>query len=88
MSKIKFSKYLVLISIFTFIAIFFSVMSQSYNNLIKSTTEIQDNPLIRPVSPDLDIDVLDEIEKRQELASPSLDINNLNEVEIKVEPTP
>jgi len=87
MSKIKFSKYLVLISIFTFIAIFFSVVSQSYNNLIKSTIENQNNPLIRSVTPDLDIDVLDEIEKRQELSSPSLDINNLNEVENKIEPT-
>jgi len=86
MSKIKFSKYLVLVSIFTFIAIFFSVVSQSYSNLIKSTEEIQDNPLIRSVTPDLDIDVLDEIEKRQELLSPKLDINNLNEVESKVEP--
>jgi len=86
MSKIKLSKYLVLISIFTFIAIFFSVVSQSYNNLIKSTEEIQDNPLIRSVTPDLDIDVLDEIEKRQELLSPNLDTSNLNEVENKVEP--
>lgn len=86
MSKIKFSKYLVLVSIFTFIAIFFSVVSQSYSNLIKSTEEIQDNPLIHSVSPDLDIDVLDEIEKRPELLSPRLDINNLNEVESKVEP--
>lgn len=86
MSKIKFSKYLVLVSIFTFIAIFFSVVSQSYNNLIKSTEEIQDNPLIHSVSPDLDIDVLDEIEKRPELLSPRLDINNPNEVESKVEP--
>lgn len=87
MSKIKLSKYLVLISIFTFIAIFFSVVSQSYNNLIKSTEEIQDNPLIRSVSPDLDIDVLSEIEKRQEFLSPNLDTSNLNEVENKVEPT-
>jgi len=86
MSKIKFSKYLVLISIFTFIAIFFSVVSQSYNNLIKSTAEIENNPLIRSVSPDLDLNVLNEIEKRQELSSPSLDINNLNEVENKIEP--
>ena len=87
MSKIKFSKYLVLISIFTFIAIFFSVVSQSYNNLIKSTIENQNNPLNRSVTPDLDIEVLGEIEKRQELSSPSLDINNLNEVENKIEPT-
>ena len=86
MFKIRFSKFLVLMSIFTFIAIFFSVVSQSYNNLIKSTEEVEDNPLTRSVSPDLDIDVLDEIEKRQELLSPSLDINSQSEVETKVEP--
>lgn len=67
MSKIKFSKYLVLISFITLVAIFFSVVSQSYNNLIKSTEEIQQNPLMRSITPDLDIEVLDEIEKRQEL---------------------
>jgi hypothetical protein len=86
MSKIRFSKFLVLISLFTFIAIFFSVVSQSYNNLIKSTEKIGDSPLTRFISPDLDIDVLDEIEKRQELLSPSLDINSPIEVETKVEP--
>lgn len=70
MSKIKFSKYLILISLFTLVAIFFSVVSQSYNNLIKSTEEIQNNPLIRSITPDLDIEVLDEIEKRQEILFP------------------
>jgi Mg/Co/Ni transporter MgtE len=84
MSKIKLSKYLVLISIFTFIAIFFSVVSQSYNNLIKSSEENQNNPLIRSVSPDLDIDVLDEIEKRQEVIF--LKIENPIEAESQVEP--
>ncbi|MDD3998479.1 MAG: hypothetical protein PHR98_00030 [Candidatus Shapirobacteria bacterium] len=84
MSKIKLSKYLVLISIFTFIAIFFSVVSQSYNNLIKSTEENQNNPLIRSVSPDLDIDVLDEIEKRQEVIL--LETENSIEAESQVEP--
>ena len=84
MSKIKLSKYLVLISIFTFIAIFFSVVSQSYNNLIKSSEENQNNPLIRSVSPDLDIDVLDEIEKRQEVIF--LKIENPIDAESQVEP--
>jgi hypothetical protein len=73
MSKIKFSKYLVIISIFTFVAIFFSVVSKSYDNLIKSTAEIENNPLIRSVSPDLEIGVLDEIEKRQELLLPNVE---------------
>ena len=86
MSKIKFSKYLVLISIFTFIAIFFSIVSQSYNNLIKSTAEIETNPLIRSISPDLEIEVLDEIEKRQEILPPSVEV--VKEIESPEEATP
>jgi hypothetical protein len=85
MSKIKFSKYLILLSIFTFIALFFSVVSQSYNNLIKSSEEIKNDPLLHSVSPDLDIDVLDEIEKRPEIPF-TLEINNPNKVEEGVEP--
>jgi len=85
MSKIKFSKYLILLSIFTFVALFFSVVSQSYNNLIKSSEEIKNDPLLHSVSPDLDIDVLDEIEKRPEIPF-TLEINNPNKVEEGVEP--
>jgi hypothetical protein len=50
------------------LAIFFYVVSKSYNNLIKATVEVQSSPLIRSLSPNLDIEVLDEIEKRQEIS--------------------
>lgn len=65
--KNKLPQYFVSLSICTFLAIFFFVVQQSYNNLIKPTIEVQNSPLIRSVSPNLDIDVLDEIEKRQEI---------------------
>ena len=67
MLKIKLSRYFVFLSVCTFLAIFFFVVQQSYNNIIKATTEAKISPLIRSVSGDLDIEVIDEIEKRQEL---------------------
>lgn len=67
MLKIKLSRYFVFLSICTFLAIFFFVVQQSYNNIIKATTEAKTSSLTRSVSPDLDIEVIDEIEKRQEL---------------------
>jgi hypothetical protein len=66
MLKNKLSQYFVLLGIFTFSAIFFLVVQQSYNNLIRATIEVKSSPLIRSVSPNLDIGVLDEIEKRKE----------------------
>jgi dipeptide/tripeptide permease len=67
MTKNKLSRYFVIVSILTFVAIFFQIVQQSYSNLIKPTQEVQQNPLIRSVNPKLDVQVLDEIEKRQEL---------------------
>ncbi|HBP51530.1 MAG: hypothetical protein US68_C0010G0060 [Candidatus Shapirobacteria bacterium GW2011_GWE1_38_10] len=67
MRKNKLPQFFVFLSVCTFLAIFFFVVQQSYNNLIRATAEVQSSPLIRSVSPDLEIDVLDEIEKRQEI---------------------
>jgi len=66
MQKNKLSQYFLILSIFTFLAIFFFVVQQSYNNLMKASSDTKNSPLIRSVSPNLDIDILDEIEKRQE----------------------
>ncbi|MFA5025201.1 MAG: hypothetical protein WC503_01675 [Candidatus Shapirobacteria bacterium] len=66
MLKNKLSRYFVLLGICTFLAIFFFVVQQSYNNLMKASNEAKNSPLIRSVSPNLNIEVLDEIEKRTE----------------------
>lgn len=63
----KLPQYFVFLSVCTFLAIFFFVVQQSYNNLIRATTEVQSSSLIRSVSPNLETSVLDEIEKRQEI---------------------
>ena len=68
MKKNKLIQYFVFLSVCTFLAIFFFVVQQSYNNLIKATIEVQNSSLIRSVSPDLEVDVLDEIEKRSEIS--------------------
>ncbi|MBU1117613.1 hypothetical protein KKD37_01480 [Patescibacteria group bacterium] len=67
MIKNKLPKYFVFLGICTFLAIFFIVVQQSYNNLIRATAEVKSSSLIRSITPDLDIEVLDEIEKRQEI---------------------
>lgn len=66
MSKNKLSQYFVILGICTFLAIFFFVLQQSYDNLMRASSEVKNSPLIRSVSPNLDVDVLEEIEKRQE----------------------
>lgn len=66
MIKNKLSKYLLFLSLFTFLAIFFSIVQQSYNNLIQASAEVKSSPLIKSVSPDLDTQIIDEIENRQE----------------------
>jgi len=67
MTKNKFSRYFIIVSVFTFLAIFFQIVQQSYNNLIKPTIKVEQSSLIRSVNPKLDVQVLDKIEKRQEL---------------------
>jgi len=70
---------------------------------MKATKENENNPLTKSISPELDIDVIDEIEKRQELESlpssffPTLilpeiddfdDIDNVENIENSLELTP
>lgn len=63
--KKKFSRYFILISIFTCLAVFIFVVQKSYDNLISASVDQQDYSLIKTVSPNLNIQVLDEIEKRR-----------------------
>jgi len=65
--KNKLSSYFVFLSICTFLAIFFFIVQQSYNNLIRATAEVKNSSLVRSVSPNLDTEILNEIEKRQEI---------------------
>lgn len=62
--KKQFSRYFILISIFTCLAVFIFVVQKSYDILISASMDQQDYSLIKTVSPNLNIQVLDEIEKR------------------------
>jgi hypothetical protein len=65
MKKNKLSLYFLIIGILTFITIFVFVVQQSYSNLMKPINEVQNNNLLKPIDPNLNIDVLDQIEKHQ-----------------------
>lgn len=65
MKKNKLSNYFLIIGILTFLTIFVFMVQESYSNLIKATNQIQNNSLLKPIDPNLNTAILDEIEKRQ-----------------------
>ncbi|MEK7527425.1 MAG: hypothetical protein AAB574_00205 [Patescibacteria group bacterium] len=67
MKKNKFSRYFFILALTTFLAIFVLITQKSYDNLMKATAEAKKSNLIRPIDPNLDLEVLDLIEKRQEI---------------------
>ena len=64
MNKLRYSKYFLIITIFTFIAIFIFVVQNSYNNLMKPINAVAQNPILKPIDPKLDISILDKINNR------------------------
>ena len=68
MQKNKISRYFIFLGLFTFLAIFVFIVQQSYNNLIRPTTEVQNSSLIKSVDPKLDIDTLNLIEQKKEFS--------------------
>ncbi len=68
MQKIKFSVYFVFISIFTFVTLFILIVQNSYSNLVKPISQI-DNTVLTPINSNLDLSVIDEIEKREDFAA-------------------
>ena len=63
--KKRISSYLLVVSICTFFAIFFFIVQNSYDNLMKPVEETKASAIIKPINPDLDVTVLDQIEKRK-----------------------
>ena len=66
MKKTKLSGYFVFISVFTFLTIFITIVQRSYSNLIEPTKSVESNALLRPINPELDVGILEEIENRRE----------------------
>jgi hypothetical protein len=69
MKKTKLSTYFLFISIFTFLAVFFFIVQNSYDSLMKPINQVQTSDLIKPVDPHLDTSVLDQITSRQYYSS-------------------
>ena len=66
MKKNKYSRYFLTLAITTFLAIFVLIVQKSYDNLMKATIEAKKSSLIVPIDPNLDLTILDQIEKRKE----------------------
>ncbi len=72
MIKNKITTYLLLVSIFTFLAIFVFIVQQSYSNLIGPSNEIKTSDILKPINPNLDTKTLDEIQNRKYYSAESI----------------
>ncbi len=66
MIKNKLSKYFIFISILSFLTIFSAIVQKSYFNLVNPVKKAESNTLLTPINPDLDLDIIQEIQKRPE----------------------
>jgi hypothetical protein len=65
MKKNRISTYLLIFSIFTFLAIFFFIVQKGYENLMKPINLAKTGDSSQPIDPNLDVSVLDKITQRQ-----------------------
>ena len=70
MLKSKLSNYLIILCLMTFLAIFTFIVQKSYDNLMTATNQAKVNPIIKPIDPNLDTGILQQINSRQEIAAP------------------
>lgn len=64
MDKHKISKYYLIISLITLVSVIVFIIQQSYSNLLADSNKISNDVTIRPLDPNIDIEVLDLIEKK------------------------
>ena len=65
MKKSNISTYLLIVSMMTFIVLFFIIAIKSYDNLVSPSNVAQNNPLGKSIDLDLKTDVINAIESRQ-----------------------
>lgn len=96
MNKKKISIYFTFISFFSFLTIFSSIVQKSYFNLVNPIKDVESNELLKPINPNLDLDIIKDIELRPEnidtepfnfSLDESLVSNNLNENLNPINPT-
>lgn len=88
MIKSKISFYFIFVAFFTFITIFLTVVQSSYNNLINPVKQAEDNKLLEPLDPQLDVDIILEIESRQDYSQTGKEIIINSEKGAKTSVTP
>ncbi len=64
MDKHKISKYYLIISLITLISVVVFIIQQSYSNLLADSKKISQDVTVKPLDPNIDIEVLDLIEKK------------------------
>jgi len=75
MKKSKYSFYFLFVAFFTFITIFVTIVQKSYSNLMNPIKEVQKNNLLKPISPNLDLDVIQQVESKPEYSIVDLETN-------------
>jgi hypothetical protein len=64
MKKTKFSRYFIFISFFTLSTILVVIIQKSYDNLMGPINQVQTTSYDKTISPQLDLEIIDEIEKK------------------------
>lgn len=65
MKKNKLSTYFIFISIFTVVTLFMLIVQRSYSNLVGPLKKIDSSRFLSPINPQLDLEVISNIEKRE-----------------------
>jgi len=87
MNKQRISRYLLLISITTFLSIFFYIVQTSYAKLVKPTRDAESNELLKPINTQLNTQVFEEIEKRRYIETENLNFQvTPTDVQITITP--
>lgn len=64
MNKNKLSVYFAFIAILSFVTFFTSIVQKSYFNLIDPIRKVESNKLLAPINPNINLEVIDDIESR------------------------
>lgn len=77
MTKVKFSFYFLFISVLTLLTILIILAQNSYANLVTTPkSNVESNTLLSDLNPNLDLDVLTEIENRPESSNNELTVES------------
>lgn len=77
MTKNKFSSYFIFVSVLTFLTIFVSIVQKSYFNFIKPQNLVENNTLLKDMSPDLDLSILSAIESKDKNIDEAFDFSTI-----------